>query len=66
MTGVQLSSEELRELWQSRDGFFEPGLNDSRKIEIITRIAENIRTSHLSQKLVRKPQIDELFSGCNS
>ncbi|XP_003740787.1 uncharacterized protein LOC100906295 [Galendromus occidentalis] len=52
VTGEKLTSEELRELSESRDGFFEPGVNDTRKIEIITRIAESIRTSHLSQKLI--------------
>lgn len=52
VTGVKLTRDELHEIFQSREGFFEPSLNEAQKIALVSRMAETIRQAHVTRQLV--------------
>lgn len=53
VTGTKLTRTELREIFRSHEGFFEPGLTEAQKIALVYKMAETIRTAFVPRQLVR-------------
>ncbi|XP_022670366.1 uncharacterized protein LOC111254111 isoform X1 [Varroa destructor] len=57
VTGTKLTRTELREIFRSHEGFFEPGLTEAQKIALVYKMAETIRTAFVPRQLVLNPNL---------